>query len=68
MPVIFGLVGFLAGLSWIIPFAIGLKARKNLETTGSIIGHIKTNKPIVRTDADEAALEEYLDATRDATA
>jgi len=58
------ILGFLAGLSWIVPFAIGLKARKNLETTGNIVGYVKTQKPVVRTDADEAALEEYLDATQ----
>jgi hypothetical protein len=55
--------GFIAGLSWLVPFAVGLKARKNLEVTGSIIGRVKEQKPIFRTDQEEAELEEYLDAT-----
>jgi len=58
------ILGFLAGLSWIIPFAIGLKARKNLETTGNIVGYVKMQKPIVRTDAEEAQMEEMLDAQK----
>jgi len=58
------ILGFLAGLSWIVPFAIGLKARKNLETTGNIVGYVKMQKPIVRTDAEEAQMEEMLDAQK----
>jgi hypothetical protein len=61
---LFFLLGMLAGLSWIVPFAIGLKARANLEATGSIIGHVKMHKPVYRTDRDEAELEEMLEAQR----
>ena len=56
------LLGMLAGLSWMIPFAIGLKARERLNATGSIFGRVKMHKPVYRTDEEEVELEERLDA------
>ena len=55
-------LGMIAGLSWMIPFAIGLKARERFNATGSIFGSAKAHKPIYRTDEDEAELEEMLEA------
>ena len=55
-------LGMIAGLSWMIPFAIGLKAKERLDTTGSIFGHVKLQKPVYRTEQEEAELEERLDA------
>jgi hypothetical protein len=56
------LLGMFAGLSWMIPFAIGMKARERFDATGSIIGRVKMQKPIYRTDESAAELEEMLDA------
>ena len=55
-------LGMIAGLSWMIPFAIGLKARERFNATGSIFGSVKTQKPVYRTDEEEVELEERLDA------
>jgi hypothetical protein len=52
----------IAGLSWMIPFAIGMKAKERLDTTGSIFGKVQIHKPIYNTDEREAELEDLLDA------
>lgn len=58
---LFGL-GVIVGLSWMIPFSIGLKARERLDATGSIFGRVRMNEPFYRTEQEEAELEERLDA------
>lgn len=55
-------LGMFAGLSWMIPFVIGLKGKENLDATGSILGRVKYHEPVIRTDEQEAELEEMLEA------
>lgn len=60
-------LGFVAGLSWIVPFVLGLFLKSRLEDAGYTARAFvptKVRKPIVRTDAEEAELEEMLDAQR----
>jgi hypothetical protein len=41
---------------------VGVKAKKNFETTGSILGHVKIQEPVWRTEREEAELEERYEA------
>jgi len=52
--------GLILGLICSLFFLLGVKVRRNIETTDTISGHIEKLKPILRTDLDEAELEERI--------
>jgi hypothetical protein len=43
-------------------FFLGSKTKNNIETTGNILGKVKVQEPIFRTEREEIELEERLAA------
>lgn len=56
------IAGLAAGLSCSVFFVIGMKVRRNIETTGRITGKTSIFSPVLRTDSEEAELEEMIHA------
>lgn len=52
------------GLACSLFFVLGVRVRRNYDQSGTVSGKVSPNKPVLRTDADEAALEEMLGAGR----
>ena len=43
-------------------YLIGRTAKKNFETTNNVLGHVKIQEPMWRTEKEELELEERLEA------
>ena len=57
-------LGVLTGLMTSLFFVWGVRVRGNLERVGTVSGRIEPQTPVLRTDREEAELEEELNAER----
>lgn len=53
---------FLGVLTAYCLLVLAFKVRRNVDTVGTVSGKVKVQKPVLRTDKEEAELEEELDA------
>ena len=56
------IVGLVVGLLCSVFFVLGMRVRRNVDEVGTVGGKVRVNAPVLRTEADEAELEERIDA------